>query len=378
MMGIRSDFLYQSLTLMVVEKDASVLRKVEPQQLIPELLVHMTDTIPHEIFQTGSDTESLVARLKFMGEHLTSQFANNHVYPFTMHRICEVCFHPLKYFKTHELGKFVNALEKCCLVSSPLEEESETACEDVSDAGNVSLSKIPWVTQVDEKDLASFLREIEATVSANFGYEQDDDEGEEGDGLDISRNSDVQHNLLDDDDDDDDEDDEDYSDDLNDEEDAGSGGGEDEEIIVEEQIEEDESYSDDETSNGSNEHRGEIEGAGAIDEGETTSEDEDTETSDALRKRKTTELDDFGERDSEVFPVNTTPKKKKHGLAGDASLAESPLFAQGTAVQSKSVEHQVSVLISPSTAIPPQPDKVAAVTDDGNETSPLSYKSSRR
>ncbi|CUS24774.1 LAQU0S19e01332g1_1 [Lachancea quebecensis] len=375
-MGIRSEFLYQNLTLMIVEKDVSVLRRVEPQQLIPELLVHMTDTIPHEIFQSSPDTEALVARLKFIGDHLSSQFANNHAYPFTMHRICEVCFHPLKYFKTHELGKFVNALEKCCLVSSPLEEESETACEDVGDAGNVSLSKIPWVTQADERNLASFLREIEATVSANFGYEQDDEEGEEGDGLDVSRDSNVQHNLIDDDDDDDD-DDEDYSDDLDDEEDAGSGGGEDEEVIVEEKIEEQESYMDGKSSNDSDEPRGEIEGAGAIDEEETTSEDEDTETCDALRKRKTAELDDSDERDHDVFPVNTTPKKKKHGLAAAASLAESPLFAQGSAVQSKSAEHQTSVLISPSTAMPPQPDKVAAVTNDGTETSPLSYKSSR-
>lgn len=389
-MGMRSESLYRNLTSIVAEKDVSVLTKLEPRELMPELLTHMTETIPKEIFETTEDISEFLERLKAIGNHLNTQFVANHSYPFTIQRICEICYHPLKYFKTHEVGKFVNALEKCCLVRSSLNVDGETTCDAVNDGGDLSLSKIPWVTAEEEKTLSSFLRDVEAMVSVNFGYENDEEE-DGADDADHARNMAMGNAYGSEEDDDEDGDyvceveQEDEDEEIDGEEDQDEEE-EDEENEDEEEEEEEEKVDDEEKRQSKNlVDSKSIDGeqsAGAVDEEETTSEDEDPDAPDALRKRRQTEFDDY-DYDDEPGTENTTPKKKRAGLAPSASLAESPLFLQGTAVQTPSLEQQVSMLISPSTTIQTETCKITAVTDtDGrsaaDESSPLSNKSGRR
>ncbi|SCU77638.1 LAME_0A01772g1_1 [Lachancea meyersii CBS 8951] len=402
MMGIKADHLYRNLTAIVVEKDASIFRTLAAKELIPELLVHMTETIPNDIFETDNETLHLVKRLQRLAQHLNSSFTENDTYPFTIQRICEVCYHPLKYFKTHELAKFVNALERCCLVSSCLKTEAQTSCENVGDAGDVSLKRIPWVEENDEKGLAAFLREIESTVSVNFGYENDDDDDDDvtnhADGADVDRayvNRDDEGEEEeeeeedgdyvaeeDDKDDDDDDDDEEYD------QDEDIDGEE-----VQEEIEEAEKINergqiDSEVSRtrttglrdamAIDGRRNAHEGAGTFEEEESTSEDDDLDVNDVIRKRKPTEMDVYENEEIEVSKT-TTPKKQKAAVTATATLARSPLFSQGSAVQSASLEQQISMLISPNPMTPSDSEKIIPIANEHlEESSPLANKSGKR
>ena len=112
MMGIKSESLYMTLESITREHDVSILNANVPSQLLPELIEHLSDTIPNDIFIQRSEVE--LNSLKRLGDVLRDKFLETGNYPFTMQRICELCFDPFKYFKVNELGKFINALEKCC------------------------------------------------------------------------------------------------------------------------------------------------------------------------------------------------------------------------------------------------------------------------
>ncbi|CEP63451.1 Psy4p LALA0_S08e02762g [Lachancea lanzarotensis] len=412
MMGIKADFLYKNLTRIVVEKDTSVFRTLPSRKLIPELLMHMTETIPNEIFEVNDDTAQLISRLQRLAGHLNSNFTGNDTYPFTIQRICEVCYHPLKYFKTHELAKFVNALERCCLVSSSLENDSQAPCENVGDAGDVSLKRICWVNESEEKGLAAFLREIETTVSVNFGYENEDDDDDimnPAEGIDPTPYA---NDAEDDDEEDgdyvageevkDEDEDEDDDEDEDEDEESDDGGSDDDHDDDEEEavIHTGEHNSDDtqelyvstetiETSRARtrglrdtmsiDRRETVVEGAGAFEEEESTSEDDDPDTNDVIRKRKPTEMDVYEYEEKEQARITTPKKQRGVNTTATATLAHSPLFTQGSAVQSASLEQQISMLVSPSSVTASESNKITPISGEYLEkTSPLANKSGKR
>ncbi|SCU78433.1 LAFA_0A06568g1_1 [Lachancea sp. 'fantastica'] len=405
MMGIKADFLYKNLTRIVVEKDTSVFQTLPSRKLIPELLGHMTETIPKEIFEVQDDTSQLIERLQRLASHLNSRFTGNDTYPFTIQRICEVCYHPLKYFKTHELAKFVNALERCCLVSSSLENESHAPCEkNGSDTGDVSLKRIAWVNESEEKGLATFLREIEATVCVNFGYENDDDEDDDMNHSEQIGTAYVNNEAEDDDeedgdyiaeeelkDDEDDEDEEDGEDDEDQEFDEDDDGSDSENGLDEKMPNSQKATTEDTETTDTTHARTKglrdamsidrrepvVEGAGALEEEDSTSEDDDLDAKDVFRKRKPTEMDVYDYEEKEEASI-TTPKKQR-AINPTTTLAHSPMFAQGSAVQSASLEQQISMLVSPSSVSSSENKKITAISGEYLEkTSPLANKSGKR
>ncbi|SCU83789.1 LAMI_0C04676g1_1 [Lachancea mirantina] len=306
-MGIKSIVLNEKLTNLVVDGNLSVLRTTAAEQLLPELILHLTQTIPDEIFDTNEDILELKARLAKAGKYLDSHFVKAKKYPFTMQRLCELSYHPLKYFHRHELQKFVAALEKCCFVFSFWEADDGTELDENDDTGEVALSKIGWLDTREEKRIAPFLREVESIISTNFGY--GNDEGDE----DGSRGNDRQEFYdYGEQDDDDDDDDQDYVDDDGDPEDEADG--------VE------------------------------MDDESTTSEDEEeSDTQDGLRKRKPQELDDYDYENSAETTGDATPKKLRIGaeLEIQGTIAGSPGNRNRSELASVSLEQQISVLISP-------------------------------
>lgn len=388
MMGIKSRRLYELLKIVVENGDLSALKASTANEMIPELIQHMTVTIPNDILRNfnqseGKDDELLKNNLREVGEFLRKNFSEQNKYPFTILRICELCYDPLKYYKIHELKKFVSGICKCCLVLSSWEycEDSNGfnigSDNDNSDQGeDVSLTKIPWIDEDAEKELVPFLKEIDILMSANFGFE-DDDEDEDMD-VDINdsnnRNGDfiieeyyegpgnsdgVQF--------DDDEDDEDYDDDY-----VETPTSDDNEQWMDEDDTEEEKYNgprgkDELEDNNEVTHR-KIDSADVnVSHHEKTLGPEKT----VAYKRKPTELDDFQYREaSNTMETHqmTTPKKLKQGrgnlILESPEVAHSdndenvtPIHSQEEVSESLSdkqsqspdPEQQVSMLISPKT-----------------------------
>ncbi|AMD20423.1 HDL321Wp [Eremothecium sinecaudum] len=203
MMGIKSKQLYQDLTQIVIERDVSPLECNIPSEFLGRLFEHMLVSIPQDIFSNegGSDGwEHDVGRLQHVVEYIEINFARNNTYPFTIQRLCELCYHPLKYFKIHELKKFVNAVEKVSFVRSSWTKDygvSENlhsrenpangnqvaqSIENGDSRGyseNVSISKIQWLGSRDTGNLKDFIEKIESIVSVTFGYDEEEEEDEE-------------------------------------------------------------------------------------------------------------------------------------------------------------------------------------------------------
>ncbi|EJS44635.1 YBL046W [Saccharomyces arboricola H-6] len=361
MMGIKSAGLYTLLNNVVKEGDKTQLVMAGPEEVLPDLIRHITDTIPFDLFinlNNGlSDARSLITRLNCLGKFLNDNFLQQHVFPFTILRICELCYDPFKYYKINELEKFVNALEKCCLVTSSWQEHENTGGRKENDDNeddinliknqeDVSLMKVPWMNKDSSSELTPFIREIDSIMSVNLGYddeEEDDEDNEDGeeegyfDGnengeLDnkgkcnvllkdenfmveeyYEEDGDVKDDIVDEkkqdrrtativgDDDGDDDDDEDYREDNVDE------GDEDDDHMG--------STDDDEEDD--EDVRGEVRNikAGRRDEKDETA-----------RKRKPRELDNFEYDHSPSFTGMdlTTPKKYKHNTTGRFSVIESP------------------------------------------------------
>ncbi|KTB22237.1 Serine/threonine-protein phosphatase 4 regulatory subunit 2 [Nakaseomyces glabratus] len=190
MNGIKSKYLYDILKGIVREKNYDVLETINVSEFLAELLDHMVNTIPNELFQTkvnngrhtvgrkedseeneeavyGTDIDDAndvhtrqLDDLKRISTHLTTNFKDKSQLPFTIVRICELCFDPFHYFKTYELDKFVNALQKCCLVRGAWRRyelkdvrelsNSQSDKEHIDcDQNDVALSKIPCSLQND-------------------------------------------------------------------------------------------------------------------------------------------------------------------------------------------------------------------------------------
>lgn len=162
MMGIKSISLYELLSDVVKQGDKTRLVTAGPEQVLPDLIRHITETIPFDLFinlkNEMNDARNLVTRLNWLGKFLNDNFLQNHTFPFTILRICELCYDPFKYYKINELEKFVNALEKCCMVTSSWqvfdkthgekqEDDKEKDISFIKNQEDVSLMKIPWMTE---------------------------------------------------------------------------------------------------------------------------------------------------------------------------------------------------------------------------------------
>lgn len=431
MMGIKSLDLYVLLNTVVAKGDVTVLNESRPDKVLPELIQHLTSTIPEDIFRS---TESLnkeqfgtmKTKLSELGVYLTKNFVEKGKYPFTIRRICELCYDPFKYYKVHELKKFVSAIKKCCLVTTCWDfcaeaEEHETGRSENASARNyngeeVSLTRIPWIDEATEKVLVPFMKEIDNVMNVNFGFEdEEDDEDMDVDVNDFNngRNGNQNDNFIveeyyeelpggenHDEDDDDDDEDEDYIEgfpsDDNDPEDEEEDDDEDEVDGAD-----DDCINDDKNTSG-------IEKEQVTKKAEPTHNDgcgiiRTTDDKKAPFKRKTTELDDFEYKDTPSLGNHelTTPKKVKHDLQHDLIVSpevmqvsnddnDTPIHSQEEEIQSQqrtekhtqlpSLEQQVSILRSPlenDNEHSLKGEKIRGITDAKYERdigSPLSNK----
>lgn len=309
MMGIESKKLYEFLRKVVEDQDLKILEQSDARLVTKDLILHMTTAIPERIFSVQQETLiELKKQLSRLAAHLVSNFSEHGQYPFTMRRICELCYDPLKYYKVTEPSKFVSAMNSCCMVSSPWgsytnkqEEKDINRVESNNlnglDQEDVSLTKIPWVDESTEDSLAPLITQIDSIMSVNFGFDEDDevvdDDIEFGSGSHRDDHFDMEEyggSMLDDD-----EEDEDYVENLN------LDGGEKEEEEEEEEEEEDEEDEEEEEEVEEDEEDKEED---RVRHEETFSTDKRTPS-----KRSTTELDNY-EYEETGFPDDRTPPKK--------------------------------------------------------------------
>lgn len=362
MMGIKSINLYELLSDVVKQGDKTRLVTAGPEQVLPDLIRHITETIPFDLFinlkNEMNDARNLVTRLNWLGKFLNVNFLQNHTFPFTILRICELCYDPFKYYKINELEKFVNALEKCCMVTSSWqvfdkthgekqEDDKEKDISFIKNQEDVSLMKIPWMTENNTRALAPFIREIDSIMSVNLGYDDEDEEDEDnGDGEeegffdgDEDRemgNKSKRNVLLKD------ENfmvEEYYEDDcgINDDNTDNKGQNCQSDVTKNNSDDEDDDDNDDDyREDGADEDDEDDDHMGSTDDDEDDDEDRQAGESTKVqnfdkknetpRKRKPTDLDNF-EYDESPSSTNmdlTTPKKYKHTATGRFSIIESP------------------------------------------------------
>lgn len=214
------------LQCVVTGKNTNVFEEVGSAPL-DDMIVYLKDGIVTQIF-TSSSVES-ITNLQRLANLLQRKFLSQGKIPFTMRRICELIYHPLKYYKINELDKFNHAIEKCINVESEydftliesmdkLMENNHGNLSTDADAksGDVSMSKIPFLLSGDDelkirKDYNEFLKEIDSVMSINYEYDEDEDDDYLGEG-------DGEEGMDEDEEDDDEEDDDDEDDDDEEEE----------------------------------------------------------------------------------------------------------------------------------------------------------------
>lgn len=386
MMGIRSKKLYTLLKRVVELGEVNALDESKPDEVLGEIIERITINIPDDAFRimgTADDLQRLKDRLMEIGDHLKTKFQAKGTYPFTILRICELCYDPLKYFRIYELEKFVDAIRSCCFVETcwrPFEEfSSQRNCRNHSALANeggqedVSLTKIAWISEEVEKELVPFIKEIDNVMSVNFGFEDDEDEnaddsmGVELDKFGASSGDFVIEEYYEEDPgagDDDDDDDDDYV----------EGAQSDEDDLEEEDSDDDK---DDEYDDSK------------------ASESHDWDESTVQRKRKTMELDDYEyvekstRRNKLTTPKKIKPKSREgliespggSGLSDDQDTPVSSQEEERPDGQSRvsSMDHDVSFLISPrkGNGTSFEESKIRGVTDTQYEKdigSPLSNK----
>ncbi|KAG0670632.1 serine/threonine-protein phosphatase 4 regulatory subunit 2 [Maudiozyma exigua] len=382
MNGIKSEKLYDFLqTLSTCKTNAlNNFKETTPKDLLPLLLEHLLVTIPNELFLKNSAQDQ--ERLQEINSWITEKFLKLDQFPFTILRICQLCYDPFKYFKINELTKFVNAIEKCCVVTSALDinddkdpevknndksknnghiyngTKTNNATDDTSniESGNndedVSLVKIPWIDEVEaDPEFPQFLRDIDSIMSVNFGYddgEEDEDEDMDGVQLSMENDNDIMmgnsSNVIVE---------EYYENDGDNEADLNNYNGlahsnisiTDKELDVEDEADED--YNENASDNASDEDDDDEEENGLESNYKAHQEVDDEppvqvgqgqrlDESKTPRKRKPTELDIFDYNDNSTLNNNnelTTPKKHKQD---DSTLViESPIIT--TTVENKSV-----------------------------------------
>ncbi|QLQ79023.1 hypothetical protein HG537_0B03700 [Torulaspora globosa] len=375
MMGIRSKRLYNLLKTIVENGDCNVLNENDPDEVWSEIIERITVNIPEDAFRVmGIELERLKCRLVEIGDYLNEKFQKKGTYPFTILRICELCYDPLKYFKVFELEKFVNAMSTCCFV-----ETSWKVFEDCSgqryvrdqfavangenEQEDVSLTRIPWIDEDTEKELIPFIKEIDSVMSVNFGFEDDEDEEDENMGVELNQ-----------------------------------FGGADGDFVIEEYYEKDPADGDDDEDEDDDDYVEDAQSDTEDDDQEVDSEDDDMDdtSGNQQRKRKTMELDDFDYMEKSARRSKlTTPKKIKpklrdgliespecSGLSDDQDTRSSSQEEERPEGQSQvsSLDQEVSFLISPGSKNSSntfEEGKIRGVTDAQYERdlgSPLSNR----
>ncbi|KAL3234306.1 Serine/threonine-protein phosphatase 4 regulatory subunit 2 [Nakaseomyces bracarensis] len=215
--GIKSVELYNDLKAVVEDKDYSVFERVSVQELMPALLEHMCETVPEDLFQrkkrsnlddhnsesvkkpveedaqggatdADEDDEEEVSALKRalerIKDHLLHTFVEKGVYPFTIARICDICYDPFRYFKTYEMNKYVHALEKCCMVETSwhryeMKEGDDKESQSSNEQNDVALTKISWMDEKTANAITPFIKEIDTIMSVNLTFDEEMEEEEE-------------------------------------------------------------------------------------------------------------------------------------------------------------------------------------------------------
>lgn len=398
-MGIKSRHLYDRLTKIVIDKDLSAFNEISPSQLIPQLSEHFSITIPKEIFNYNEDQEEdLLHRLKELSRYLVVKFAKRDKYPFTIQRICELSYHPLQYFPVHSLQKFVSAMEKCCLVNTDWTPRLGKECPNTNPMEDVSLIPIEWIrtNKEDEKSLQAFISKIETIVAVNFGYDDFDDDNEDGTDHDIGRGYDNHGDVLIEeyeemDEEFEDEDYEDHEDEEEDEEDEDNDSDVDE--MEAEEVEEDASddisigeiAENDDQDNAHTDvtdtqlkHNGvpieeelRLSSTSSVLSVSSHAANEDENESILSRKRNVTELDDYQYKETkENDGFITTPKKSKMPLNefGSSSSMVSPVVSNQED-PSRNDDSRINTFISPDTT-----NSVTQAEKNELSTSPLQDK----
>lgn len=216
--------LEEWLRVVVEGKEVNVFGQVSNAPL-DELILYLKDGIVTQIFTTASDQS--VATLQEHADLLQSKFFSQGKLPFTIRRVCELVYQPLKYYQRDELDKFNHALQKCINVESEYDSKLIESMQklsqdpvsvsangvDTATSGDVSMSKIPFLLSGDDelkirKDYNEFLREIDSVMSINYEYDEDEDDDYIGDG-----DGDGDEDGQEDDEDDEEEEEEDDDDD---------------------------------------------------------------------------------------------------------------------------------------------------------------------
>ena len=261
-MDSKKDTLFAWLRNAVENKDPKIFETVD-QPILDALFLYMKDSIPNDIFLVSTtDKMQNPLLLKYTNDInlLNDKFFKRWKVPFTIRRICELVYDPMKYFQRDQFIKFVNSLEKCIYVESDYDYElrqglnqlvdqtrssssssslSHNATATTTINKDISMSQIPFLLkdggdggiggdEVSElrikREYNEFLREIDSVMSVNYEYE-DDEDMEEPVG-DITRNE-LEYDEEEEDDDDyvegetssdDDEDEEEEDDDEDDDE----------------------------------------------------------------------------------------------------------------------------------------------------------------
>lgn len=373
-MGIRSKNLYEQLTKIVVDKDLSIFKDLPSTALLPELCYHFSNTIPLEVFNQLQSNRNLVARLQELSKYIDERFTKKDKYPFTIQRICELSYHPLKYFQINDLNKFVYAMEKCCNVDT---EWSATLGEENNDTDlmeDVSLVPIDWAKSDEktQKTLPLLLYQIETIVAVNFGYDDDlEDDNEDARDDDIghrySKDGDILIEEYENEDDETEDDDYEENDDNFDDESTSSDISDDESV---ETNSPDESKQEKGTS--SIEHAA-VKTENNVEENfVSNSHDQNdaglSDDSESSRKRNVTEIDDYKYNDSQGAGSITTPKKSKMLLHEYNSTIVSPVISNEDRVRAKKAPHSSETISSPRT--------ISSNPNEGSEasTSPLQNK----
>ncbi|CCF56360.1 hypothetical protein KAFR_0B00610 [Kazachstania africana CBS 2517] len=200
MNGVTSTGLYSILT--GLQRDEMTIKDVQPSELLQELIKHINETISHDIFQSNEEDAKVVKSLDRCVQKL-NEFARDNTLPFTIIRICELCFDPLKYFKINELHKFANALEKCCFVDSrykipsSVNTEMDAQQENGDSHNDVPLNGISWLDNIspeEKKDIGSFIKDIDNIMTVNFGFEDIED----NDAIEIDEDADEKDTFVED------------------------------------------------------------------------------------------------------------------------------------------------------------------------------------
>ncbi|AQZ15551.1 PSY4 (YBL046W) [Zygosaccharomyces parabailii] len=312
MTGTQPKTLPELLERVAEKQDLKALEITDAREVATDLIRYITVDIPEHIFKMAGDTqESLKNRLLKLGQYLEQNFLTQGKYPFTMRRICELCYDPLKYYKVHELEKFVSAMRVCCMVSTAWDhytkEESDASRRETNlnglDHEDVSLTKIPWMDEKSEKSLLPFIAEIDGIMSVNFGYDEDDEDADDDVGFGTSNRREEHFDMEEyggsilDCDADDDEEDEDYVEGLMLE---GEEDGDDDEGRDEDEDDDDDDEDEDESE--------EAEGEEAESEGK---EDKEGDYAQQERSSRQPNNEDELVRHGEKYPRKRTPSKRK-------------------------------------------------------------------